>query len=466
MRREHLWEHHEADANVYWKLAEGGYPGKMSVRAGEEITLHISNSRGRYPLDIYREGAAREHMLRIDGLRGELQDVPTDGYREGFGWTATVRLEIPRDWRSGVYIAAFPTAQGPREILFVVRSTAPRSPLLLTLSANTYQAYNNVGGKCFYNYLSTDNEHAKVVSFERPLQPNALGNFTFWDQFFVSWLDSEGYEIDYCVNSDHDLEPDLLGHYRANLRIGHDEYNSRAECEQLQTFVAGGGNLLLFAGNAFCLLTELRNNGRQLYCAKPHYHNRPTPERPETSYLNSIEQLRQRTIGLDYTSYVNAKKGEPGSGQFYAPVTDDRFGHYWVVDPSHWVFEGTGLREGETFGGDDSIVGVEVDAADLEFVDGRPVYTGSDGVSPEYRIVALANASAWQLDLMAGIQYRKTDGDATAWGTIAINETEHAGTVFNAATIEWGHGLFTEGSPVPIITRNVLDRLAFARKPA
>ena len=42
---------------------------------------------------------------------------------------------------------------------------------------------------------------------------------------------------------------------------------------------------------------------------------------------------------------------------------------------------------------------------------------------------------------------------------MAINESEFAGTVFTAATIEWAHGLYREGGPVAQITRNVLNRL-------
>jgi hypothetical protein len=462
MKREHLWEHHELDATRYWKLLEGGYAHRSSVRVGERIQLHISNSRPSFPVDIFREGSTREHLMRIEGVRGTLQAVPENGYANGFGWQPTVEFEVPESWRSGVFIAAFPTAQGPREILFVVRPAEPRASLLVTIAMNTYAAYNNVGGACFYNYISRNQQHSKVVSFQRPLQPGVLGNFYFWDQFFTSWLDAEGIEADFCVNLDHDREPDLLSSYRANLRIGHDEYNSRAECEQLQEFVRSGGNLLLFTGNAFCQLVEPRG-GRddRLFCSKPHYHDTPTSEKPETSFLRYIDDLRQRTIGVCYTSFVNAKTDRPKV--FRAPTSDPRFGHYWVTDEKHWIYEGTGLKNGDVFGGEDSIVGVEADAADLEFVDGRPEYTGLDGVSKQYRILALANAyvdPGEGRDIGPRGPLRAADGDANAWGTVAINETEFDGTVFNAATIEWGHGLHDPASPVARITRNVLDRLA------
>jgi hypothetical protein len=326
----------------------------------------------------------------------------------------------------------------------------------LTIAANTYEAYNNVGGKCFYDYISRDHQHAKLLSFGRPLPPDTMGNFYIWDQFFISWLDAEGYEVDYCINSDHDKEPNLIEAYRANLRIGHDEYNSLDECVQLQRFVARGGNLLLFTGNAFYTEVELRNSGKQIFCALPHYHELPTADKPETSFLGYIDNQRQKTIGVSYTSFVHVKTGTPGV--FLAPTTGD-FGFYRVVDPIHWVFQGTNLKKGDEFGREDSVVGVEADAADIEVLDGAPRYTGRDGVSTHYKILAIADAAADGRLAEHGLKLREPAGDADAYGTMAINETEFRGTIFNAATIEWGHGLYRDHSPISTITRNVLDRL-------
>src|ERR1700689_1189928 len=83
MKREHIWMHHEQDAKSYWKLAEGGYPSRMSVRAGEQIYLRISNSRSYYDIFVFREGASREPVKTIHNLRGQLQRVPELGYRDG-----------------------------------------------------------------------------------------------------------------------------------------------------------------------------------------------------------------------------------------------------------------------------------------------------------------------------------------------------------------------------------------------
>jgi len=117
MKRDHIFDHYEEDACRFWKLQEGGYATPMSVRPGESVFLHISNSRSYYDVSIYRDGARRELAKKLQGFEGALHPVPEFGYRDGFDWPTTVEFEIPSDWVSGVYIASFPTGQGPREIL-------------------------------------------------------------------------------------------------------------------------------------------------------------------------------------------------------------------------------------------------------------------------------------------------------------------------------------------------------------
>lgn len=43
-----------------------------------------------------------------------------------------------------------------------------------------------MSGECFFPYISTDRCHSDLVSFERPLQPDIMGGFYAWDQFFTS----------------------------------------------------------------------------------------------------------------------------------------------------------------------------------------------------------------------------------------------------------------------------------------
>ena len=59
MKREHIFAHYEQDASRHWKLREGGYATPMSVRAGERVALHISNSRSYYEVFVYHEAEQR-----------------------------------------------------------------------------------------------------------------------------------------------------------------------------------------------------------------------------------------------------------------------------------------------------------------------------------------------------------------------------------------------------------------------
>jgi hypothetical protein len=124
-------------------------------------------------------------------------------------------------------------------------------------------------------------------------------------------------------------------------------------------------------------------------------------------------------------------------------ITDESFTTRFA---DHWAFEGTGLRDGDPFGR--GSIGRRTDAVDYEEVDGVPQATGRDGTPPSFVILATADLKHWR-------RYGK-DG--------AITMGVHhfgAGTVFNAATMNWGNSLH---DPVlDRITRNVLDRLSTPR---
>ena len=77
-----------------------------------------------------------------------------------------------------------------------------------------------------------------------------------------------------------------------------------------------------------------------------------------------------------------------------------------------------------------------------------------DSMAAANRILAIADAAGGRLNEELGIRHDKF------YCTMAVNESEFRGTVFTAATMEWGHGLYRDNSAVAQITRNVLDRLS------
>jgi hypothetical protein len=118
---------------------------------------------------------------------------------------------------------------------------------------------------------------------------------------------------------------------------------------------------------------------------------------------------------------------------------------YQVRFAKHWVFDGTGLADGEVFGQGERIVGYETDAADFVEVDGFPVVTGSDGTPPSFVILATADLRDWGPAGQAG------------WATMGLYHRQ--GTVFTAGTTDWVSGFRFPQSAVHHITRNVLNRL-------
>ncbi|MFF4139397.1 N,N-dimethylformamidase beta subunit family domain-containing protein [Streptomyces mirabilis] len=71
---------------------------------------------------------------------------------------------------------------------------------------------------------------------------------------------SGGYALDVVFDTALDDEPELLGRYGTLVTAGHDEHWT-AECrERTEEFVAGGGNVLVFAGNTCWWRTEVRDS--------------------------------------------------------------------------------------------------------------------------------------------------------------------------------------------------------------
>src|SRR6266545_930211 len=184
----------------------------------------------------------------------------------------------------------------------------------------------------------------------------------------------------------------------------------------------GGWWLVAFADEYTC--RRLRN-----------WSDRPVPDRPE----NSLTGVSYRNGGeRDYDRH-------PVHVGFRAQHTD------------HWVYAGTGLADGDTFGDGpgEYIVGYECDGAHFDrerLARNVPVHpTGDDGTPEDFTILGVGDASAsgWGL------------GNKAA--TMGVHTGVHNGngTVFTAATTDWARVLAGGSSPaVDRITRNVLDRLS------
>ncbi len=188
-----------------------GYPNHLSYLPGEEVALHLSSSESQIDLSIERVGAEREMVFEKEGIPGAVHPIPDRASSHGCDWPVSFRFQIPDCWKSGYYevsLSAGNEKPASSTLFFVVRSSSPGkdTKILIQLSTNTYNAYTNWGGHSLYSYHDRDGLQGHKVSFDRPLR----SQYGKWEQPFAAWAESNGYTIDYAVNSDLEFRPDIL----------------------------------------------------------------------------------------------------------------------------------------------------------------------------------------------------------------------------------------------------------------
>jgi hypothetical protein len=465
-----------------------GYVEQPSPHAGGVATLRAATDAARFRVDLYRCGAQRVLVHRTGWLPG--QDAPLhlpwhDWGRSNTGlrgeplapWPG-YPLEIGADWRPGVYLAVLvedaaleedvdsPSpvpAWAPRgQALFVVRSApgAPhRAPVLYKLPVLTYHAYSLGGGEpydieaqtgqwCFYNVprarevpvpfpgglgLHRPGGGAGGTPYDvfntDPFDPTPRQTYAHWDDRMVAWLEGAGHEVEYCTDVDlHREGAALLAPHRLLVSAGHDEYWSDAMRAGVDAFTAAGGNVAFFSGNTCWWRVVFADD---VTFERLHFwHEADTPGEPENTMVG--------------VSFRNG--GERDRDDFPVPVG------YRVQHADHWVYAGTGLRDGDVFGEDDYIVGYECDGALFDRADleaGRPVEpTGDDGTPEDFVILAVGDcrSSGW--------------GFGNGAATMGLFTRPGGGTTFTASTTDWARVLGAGDPAVVRITANVVERLA------
>src|SRR3954471_11235690 len=150
-----------------------GYADQLSYAVGDTVGICCSTNARQYSVEVARVGGTREIVWSDTSVTGVSHPVPAKAAQEGCGWPAAVRFVIAPEWRSGYYeviLRAVDESTGRSTeslAFFVVRHSGQpfaRAAMLLVLSTNTYNAYNDWGGPSLYT-------GATHVSFQRPMAP-------------------------------------------------------------------------------------------------------------------------------------------------------------------------------------------------------------------------------------------------------------------------------------------------------
>jgi len=461
-----------------------GFAAQPSPVPGGEVVLHVSTDAPAFRVEFLRCGdgltpcggtgwlpgaEAPAHLPFHDwtvpntGLRGEPL-APWPGHR----------VPVPEGWRSGVYLALLVEGDGAggdrtdpdrttpdgREAraLFTVRPhpEGPRAPLLYKLPLFTYMAYDLIDGRpydpdeasghwCLYNMPRAREvpvAFPPAVNLHRPgggtgAHPYDIANFdpfdatprqtyVHWDHRMVGWLEREGHEVDLCTDLDlHREGAGLLRGHRLLVSAGHDEYWTAEMRDAVEGWTAGGGNAVFLGGNTCWWRVVF--HGPLAFSREEFWHEAGRPENAMTgvSFRNGGERDRD-----DHPDPVGFR----------------------VQHAGHWVFAGTGLRDGDVLGGgaEEYLVGYECDGAAFDRAapdaagTARP--TGADGTPPDFTILGIG-------DTRAG-------GWGMGNGAATMGLHRPGGWVFTGATTDWPRVLTDGRCPaLERVTRNVVRRL-------
>jgi len=451
-----------------------GYMWPKWVRSGEASEYRVHGVE-QYQLTLWRYGLRKEYVSMISwidehGPQANKQIVPDGDFTQtGVRWNqdgypAPPIVVAPE--RTGLY---YVHARTPAGRFFswpwVVAPKIPQAPIAVLASTNTWNAYNNFGGRS--NYINADHlPPAPIVNARQDLDryhdPTPFGTWKAEDDEFMplsfdrpepnnhifddgevtdpvqgrvqcgqapgewrlyGWLEREGFEYDlYAEAQLHDGTLNLDS-YKVLILAVHPEYWSREMYLRVKEWVfERGGRLMYLGGNGLnCEIVFLPGGSmrclshlRSLNGELGGYSDDGAIE--YESRLHRTLESEANLLGVVCTS----------SGIMTAAP-------FRVIDPSHWIFEGTGLGKDDEFG----------HKTLHERIPGGASGHETDKRSPSSPANTLLLAKGTNPD----------EGGSE----ITYHETGSGGAVFSVGSITWVSALFCDDH-VSAVTRNVVRR--------
>jgi N,N-dimethylformamidase len=361
-----------------------GYIWPKWVRAGEpgEFRVHADQP---YHLSLWRYGLHKEPVQPIGwfdehGPRATVQVTPDGDYSQtGVQWNKQGYASphhkqlIAAPSRSGLYYFHAKDEAGKFfSFPWIVAPDKPTAPIAVLASNINWNAYNSFGGRSNYIHPDalpnrptvnaryelrryTDPEHVNYdtsdyapLSFDRPEPINHVPESTRvedpiagraachlapTDWRLLGWLERESIAHDlYAETQLHFGQLDLDA-YQVLVLTSHPEYWSRQMYDRVKRWVfEQGGRLVYLGGNGLNCDVEFRDEQTCIYRNEDNRRlKEPGTHWESRFHLRHESEANLLGVVFDWRGVMTA-----------AP--------YRVVDAAHWVFAGTGLGDGETFG--------------------------------------------------------------------------------------------------------------------
>jgi N,N-dimethylformamidase len=457
-----------ASPHAFRLLADGlsGYVWPKWVRGGEsgEFRVHAVE---QYHLELWRYGWSPEFVRSLGwfdehGPRATMQVTPDGDYTQsGVAWnkvgyhSATHHQLVSAPDRSGLYYFRARTPSGLRFAFpWIVAPTRPVATLAVLASNINWNAYNNFGGRS--NYIHADElpptptvnarfdlkryreaefltwyarayaplsfdrpEPFNHIDFDEPITDPIEGrqacHLAPAEWRLLGWLEHRGLPYDLYAETQLDDGTLDLSAYRALILPVHPEYWTRRMYDRVKQWVFHeGGRLLYLGGNGLNCEVEIRGSSMWV-------HN------------GQITGLDVAGVGAESRFALRHESEANLLGVVFTPTGAMTGAPYRVVDATHWVFDRTGLKEGDDFGR-------------------KSLHRRCPGGASGHETDKLSPSSPSNAQLLAqGLN--PDDGGAH----VVHFDTPRGGGVFSVGSISWVSSLPVD-EPVARITENAIRR--------
>ncbi|MCW5983099.1 MAG: hypothetical protein KIT09_33730 [Bryobacteraceae bacterium] len=451
-----------------------GYMWPKWVRAGEKAEYRV-HSVEPYQLTLWRYGLKKEYVRMIGwvdehGPKANRQVLPdADFTQTGARWNtegylAPPLIEAPN--RTGLYYLWARTPSGQAfSFPWLVAPAAPEARVAVVASTNTWNAYNNFGGRG--NYVNAHRLPARPIvnsrqDLERYTDPTPFGVWKHPDEDYLplsfdrpepgnhlfddpeitapiqgriqcgqapgewrlyGWLERQRIAYDLYAEAQLHTGALRLDDYRVLVLAVHPEYWTREMYLSVKSWVfERGGRLMYLGGNGLNCEVTLAGDGTMRCLTHLRSLEGELGGRSADgaivyeSRMHRTLESEARLLGVVCTS----------SGIMTAAP-------YRVLDAGHWVFHGTGVRDGDLFGEQTLHERIPGGAS------GHETDKRSPSSPPETRLLA------------KGIN--PDDGGSE----LTLHETASGGAVFAVGSITWVSALFPD-PVVSAVTANVIHR--------
>ncbi|NUT56625.1 MAG: hypothetical protein HOQ03_11685 [Thermoleophilia bacterium] len=315
---------------------DAGFTAESYV-ASSAARLAIETDATQLTLQTFRAGGEDTRTHSDTLMNGIPVDQPVTIEWKARHRRATLNRALG-PWPTGVYFVKLTANDGRIGYApFVIRPTTlgERSRVAVVMPTNTWQAYNfrdsdgNGWGDTWYAKGAQSTVRLGRMFIRRGVPPQ----WRKYDVDFLRWLAQTGKQPDILTETDLEsirTAEELISHYEFVVFPGHTEYVTRHEYDLMRNYRDLGGNLAFLSANNFFWQVQLQDRTLR-----------------RTRLWRDLGRPESSLLGVQYRGNDDGRKQQPFTVR--------------SASTAPWLWAGTGLGDGATFGQELGGYGIEID---------------------------------------------------------------------------------------------------------